>query len=344
MISKYVKLLLAGLVVILLYSCDKYLPDVSANLEDDMVFTKTTYRPVLGRTILFDNNFNIGSSSWPLDFKLMGLRHTDGTPAPELTQKRPVKAWIEAYTGEEKSLAEIKEKREIVYEPVFQIREHSGELIVWGSASSSFIRCEPDPGYLFDIEVSNSGGRRYFRNMKLIPQRERPYEPNNFDPVTGTDTLGYIHPLSVREMIGDSSSFAITPDEIHVFIHKLDTVFFKNTNTITFRFLDSSFHPINPNRFNQTDWKNLVHGFDMEKTDHYVRYKVAYPIPLINYPTQYTNSAGDRAHTVFSYDRIGYGGFRETAVMVLDFAIYEEGNWAIDFLFTGDSPRFNDEQ
>jgi hypothetical protein len=308
-----------------------------------MNFLKLTYQPTLGRNFVFTDNFNPGSSSIPLNFKIVGMRHADGTPAPEMDVTHPTKIWTKPYLGTEKSLAEIEAKRTISYLPPFSIREHNGEFVVWSSAKSDQIRCSPDPGYLFDVEVSNSGGTKYFRDLKLQPFRERPYEPSNLDPESGVATEVSLHPTTLSNMIGENSQLGLSLNDVDVYFHKLDTVFADSINTLTFKFLDSSFHPINPTNFNQTNWDNLVHGFNMKKTDSFVRYQVAYPIPLINYPTQYTDVNGTNAHLVFAYDRMGYGGFRQTTSMTFDFSIFEEGNWEIDFVFNKDTPRFENE-
>src|SRR5699024_2624673 len=115
------------------------------------------------------------------------------------------------------------------------------------------------------------------------------------------------------------------------------------TGTLTFRFLDSSLHPINPAKFNLTNWETLVHGFNMEKTDTYVRYDVAYPIPLVEMPTAYTTNNGKQASVTFVFDRLGFGNKREVDKMTFNFNIYEPGDWEIIFWFKKDNPKFEDD-
>jgi len=335
--------LLIGILLFSLASCKKFLPKESENLSDDMNFLTTTYSPVLGRDYVFSGNFNSGTSSLPLNFSIVNMRHADGSAAPELNVSLPTKVWIHPYLGTETSLTEIDSERTTENLPPFQIREHNGEFVVWSNASSSYVRCQPDPGYLFDVEVSNSGGKTYFKDLKLTPYRERPYEPSLSDPVTGIDTATSLHPTTLLNMVGESSQLTLSLSDVNVFIHKVDTTYPDNNYTLTFKFLDTAYNPIDPAKFNQTNWSTLVHGFNMDKTSTYVRYKVAYPIPLIAYPTQYTTTDGSQAHLQFGYDRIGYGGFRQTTTMTFDFNIYEEGNWEIDFVFPKDNPRFENE-
>lgn len=89
--------------------------------------------------------------------------------------------------------------------------------------------------------------------------------------------------------------------------------------------MTKDYQPISPRKFSGTDWGHLVHGFDMEMTDEYVRYKVAYPIPLNDIPTEYTNKDGDKAHVVFRYDRLMNGTQRVASSMSFDFPYIKKG-------------------
>jgi hypothetical protein len=327
-------------VIAALSACTKDLPKNLDALTNDMAFTQTTYTPILGRNTLMNNNFSAGSSSQPLTFKIINLRRTDdGTPAPELTSNYPTVIWTKAYTGAETSLAQIDSERSIAYQPLFSIREHSGEFLMWAGSSSSFIRAAPDSGYTFDVEVSNSGGSKYFKNFHLIPQREQQYEPSNYNPSSGIALNSYDTPLSMSNVTGANTNLSILPQDVHIF-------FYKNLsdstagNSLTFRFYDSAYNPIDPHNFNETNWAGLIHGFNMQLTNQSVRYDVAYPIPLITLPTKYTNAAGTMANTVFSYSRLNTAGLRVTSAITFDWAIYDTGHWEIITVFSSDIPLF----
>ena len=339
-----------GLVILMLAilclnaSCDSFLPDDLDTFADDTQFVQKIYRPILGRNVLMSNNFNPGNSSRPFSMQIVNLlRAEDGTPATELMEKFPVKIWTKPYTGEETSLEEIELKRTTEYRPLFSIREHSGEFMMWASANSSFVSAEPALGYTFDVEVTNSGGRRYFEDFELIPQRERQYEPSIYDPMVGIAENAFVRPLLVSNVKGEDSGFEITRDDIEIYFNKNENDDIDGSKTLTFRFYDSDYNPIDPAKFNLTNWEQLIHGFDMELTDEYVRYKVAYPIPLVEMVTSYTNSSGEMAHTDFSYDRLNAGGFREVANIEFDFSIYEEGHWEIIVVFTRENPKFEND-
>lgn len=329
-------ILFLGLAVLVNAGCKKNFPDVRESLGDDSRFLNNLYEPVLGRNTLFSNNFFVGSSSQPLTFKIINLRKRDGTAATELTAERPVLVWKKPYLGDEKSLAEIEEKRAVENHPAFEIREHSGQFLMWANSKSDNIKTQPDSGYVFDVEMSNKGGRRYFRDMKLRPLRERPFEPSNLDPLTGLAQKVAIRPNFVVQMRGEKTSRFLSSGDVEVFFNKVSS----EKKSLTFKFVDSLYRPIDPNKFALTDWNNLVHGFNMQKTSEYVRYDVAYPVPLIAYATKYTNPQGDKSRVIFRYERLAFGGFRESGYLGLDFSIFEIGEWEITFRFSGESPKF----
>lgn len=337
----------AGLVSIALLniSCmDNFLPESLDSFDKDATFPTTVYRPVLGRTTVFSGNFNAGNSTQPLTFTIAGITRADGSPAPELTDLFPVRVWKSPYLGTEKTLAEIEAKRTYENRQLFQVRAHSGEMVMWENALSSFVKCNPDEGYVFSVRAENSGGYRIYENMQLVPEREMDYEPNTTDSETGFVTDDYVHPSVANRIFieGGTGYFSIMETEdIQVFFRRN----YDNTDkekTLTFRFFKKDYTPLNPANFNVTNWSGLVHGFDMEMTDEYVRYKVAYPIPLNTIPTQYTNTTGDMAHVLFRWDRIYRGTYRMTSTLGFDFAIYKEGHWEIIFVFAGGNPEFRD--
>lgn len=342
--NRYVGIFLVLTVMCCTACMDHFLPDSLDAFDKEAAFSITAYEPVLGRTTTFTNNFNSGNSTLPLTFRIENMVHADGTPAPELTEYFPVRVWTSPYLGTETSLAEIEAKRTYENRQLFQVREHSGEFVMWDGGNSSFIRCQPDNGYTFDVVAENSGGEKRFTGFQLKPKREMDYEPNQADEETGFITNDYVNPSSVENMYieGKSGYFGLMGiEDVQVYFRQNNELT-SEEKTLTFRFLDDKFQPISPERFSTTNWEKLVHGFDMEKTNEYVRYKVAYPIPLSPTPTEYTNSTGDMAHVKFGYDRINSYGRRISASLAFDFAIYKEGHWEIVFVFAKGTPEFRD--
>lgn len=337
------KTLLLGLCALSLVSCKKLLPDDIDALGDDVDYTTREFNPTIGRNQIWENALSIGrGSTLPLEFKLVNIRTVDGDPATEMTDKFPVKVWKKAYSGEEKTLEEIEAKREIEYRPIFEVDTYSGHPMFWNYGNSSWIRTLPDSSYTFDVEISNSGGRKYIRDLKLKPYRERPYEPSIYDLESGIAPNSFVRPTLTSEIYGDRTGGVLFGSDIEVYFHK-DEENTSSVPTLTFSMLDSVNNYIDIEKFSKTDWENLVHGFNPVFKDKKVTYELAYPIPLIKYNTHYTNTEGDRARAHFKYERKGYGGLREEAILGLDFSIFEEGHWEIQFRFRKESPKFEDE-
>jgi len=337
MITRYknIALLLTAIGLIGTAGCKKLLPSDTDAFNKEAGFKQTVYKPILGRTTLMGDNFNIESSSLPLTFKIVSMRNSDGLTSPELLKPFPVLVWKKAYDGSEKSLAEIESKRTLEQHTLFEIGEHSGEFIMWAEAKSNIVKALPDSGYVFDVEVSNGGGRKYFNNLVLQPQRELPYEPNRINPLTGANTGGNINPTVLSGVVAEQSGLPLTPNDVTILFNKVG-----EGNSLTFKFLDTLLKPIDPSKFKLTNWAKQVHGFNMKMTPTSVKYDVAYPIPLVQIPTPYTNPTGSRARALFSYDRLGFGGFRVEASIGFDFAIFEKGDWEIVIWFNKENPRF----
>ncbi|WP_126248374.1 DUF5007 domain-containing protein [Chitinophaga rhizosphaerae] len=334
---------LLGISLLATAACKKYLPDDVDTLSEKAVYTTTLYQPVLGRTTFYPNVFNAGQSSLPLNFKVVNVRTREGTPVDIFDKSADVLVWKKGYTGLERSLEEIAKKRLVEKHPFWEIRPNSGEFVMWAEAMAPQVVSQPDSGYLFDVEVSNSGGRKTFRDLKLKPLSQRSYEPNVLDPVTGqvrTDSKGnplYINPI-LSNITGDASGKTLTADQVRVYFTKKG-----NGNSLTFRFYDKDSMPINPAYFNRTVLDSVVHGFNVRKTGTSLGFDVAYPVPLIKLKTSYTNNDGSQAAVVFTYDRIGLGGIRSVSSLTFNFNLFEKGDWEIAFHFHKENPRFRDE-
>lgn len=348
-INKYVSYIL----LIILFSACRKLPEKRDYLSQNASFNKEdVYEPVLGRTTMVKTQFSGDGSTYPMLFSIENARHaSDGSPAPELFEKIKVQEWKRNYTGKETSLAQIDSERIWVEKPFFEIRPGSGDFI-FRSASSQMIHAYPDSGYLFDVKVQNKGNERVFKDFYLRPLKEVPYEPYEYDIHTGDrktetrttkDGKSYyvpytIHPASITNMYFTRDS--LFKDTL------ISVSFYKNTDkggnghSLTFKFLDEDFNPIDPAKFNNTKWEMLVHGFDMAKTATQVTYQVAYPVPLTELTTPYASDG--KAHVRFGYSRKGFGGSRIDAYFTLDFSIYEPGDWTILFYFRR-NPLFEDD-
>jgi hypothetical protein len=331
-------LYILGFSLIISVGCGKYYPDERENIGGDSQFSQLVYEPILGRNNYYSTFFK-GTTTYPTEFFIRNVKRRNGEPAPEFESILPVTVWKQAYTGEEASMAAIQAKQEVQNRPILDIGKYSGDIIVWNTARSSFIRAIPDSGYLFDIEISNTGGRRFFRNMKLMPYRERPTEPSNRDAISGQELNPGVFTAMLNNVKGDTTNRYLSGGDLRISMKKIDG----QGGKITFRFLDKNGKIMNPNLFSKTDWNGLIHGFNSSKTNTGVTYDVLYPIPLVKIKTKYTTLDGNLARVVFRYDRVGFAGAIESASIEFPFAIYESGNWEILFQFVTDNPKFTND-
>jgi hypothetical protein len=340
------------------------LPEERDYLSTRADFTVKTFDPRLGRTSIRQNIFNADNSSFPMTFEIVNPRFGDGRDASDMLAVKPTLVWTSEYTGKETSLAEIEAKRKLEPHPMVEMR-NSGELIMWSTATSAVIKpadsvIYPQNVRYFDVKISNSGGSRIIKNLQLTPRIEVPYEPSNdINTITGlpnTTTPGgkarvFNYPnlsgtirgeLTNTEFQGANNS---NTGLVYMYIRKY-TGDGANGSSLRFKFLNKDSAEIDPAKFGDTKWNQLVHGFNMVKTTKYVQYDVAYPIPLARVPTMYTaggaNSVdgGNDAFVEFSFSRLGFGNVRETGRISTNFKIFEKGDWEIVFHFKTVNPKF----
>lgn len=331
------------LAVLLSSGCVKnYIPQDLDSFNLESSYTQTLFNPILGRNTLYSNIFlDNNNSAKPLTFKLVNVRTYDGLPAPELSAAFPIYVWKEQYTGDETSLQAIEAKRAQEDHPFLEIREHSGDILFWGSNEilARSVKSMPDSGYKFDIQVGNSGGSKVIKDLRIQPYVIREYEPNNADIVSGYASSDWLNPSSVSNIIGDSTQTTLNASDVRISIHKLSG----QGSSFKIVFIDKNNKFIDPSKFNLTNWAGLVHGFNMQKTATYVKYDVAYPIPLVERRTKYTTIDGKYAHLDLSYSRLTAGGFRQVSNLLFDFAIYTKGDWEIIVSFPKESPKFDND-
>ena len=298
---------LLGVMLFVGTSCvDKFLPEEKDAFDRDVTFTRTTFDPVMGHTVFYTGICNVGNSTLPLTFEIVDMMHNDGTPAPELEEFYPVRVWQKPYLGTEKTIEEINAKRGIEYRRLFDVRKHSGEIIMWGEANSGILRCQPDSGYVFNMEITNSGGHKTVKKMRLMPKREMDYEPSIYDSETGLAIAEYVSPETSRmryQSSGSSFHYSIEPEDIHIYFRenkdKQD-----GTTSLTISFYD--------------------------------------PLPLFAEKTQYTDSKGEKASVKFAASWLSKSGYRQTGFFVFDFAIYKEAHWEMLIHFPKGMPQLGE--
>lgn len=323
-------------------SCvDNYLPDAKDAFDRDVNFTKTFFDPVMGHTTFYTGVFNSANSTLPLTFEITDMMHSDGTPAPELMEYYPVKVWKSPYLGTESSIEEINAKRGIEYRRLFDVRKHTGEFIMWAEANSSVLRCQPDSGYVFNVSITNSGGQKITKRMRLMPKREQDFEPTIYDSETGLAIAEYLTPDYVYMSYAPNNfgySYSVGAEDVHLYFRENKDDPSPNTS-LSISFYDKNWGVIDPRAFNETNWSSLFQaGFLKEITSKHVKYDMAYPLPLFKEVTEYTDKNGEKAHVMFEASYMNRYGYRRHAYMYFDFAIYKEAHWEILVHFSNGTP------
>ncbi|MES2828840.1 MAG: DUF5007 domain-containing protein [Bacteroidota bacterium] len=340
------------------------LPDERDYLSTRADFTQKSFDPRLGQTRIYNNIFNADNSSFPMTFEIINPRFGDGRDASDMLQVKPVLVWTAEYTGKETSLAQIEAKRKIENHPILEMRG-SGELVFWNSATRAIIKPAdsiifPQNARFFDVRITNSGGSRIIKNLQITPKIEVPYEPaDDYNQITGapnTTTPGgkariFNYP-NLSNIKGQTTNANINGRDgtglVYMYIRKY-TGDDANGSTLRFKFLNKDSVEIDPIKFGDTKWDQLVHGFNKKMTTKYVKYDVAYPIPLAKIPSIYTAggitnvTGGDVAYVEFSYSRLGFGNVRETGRLSTNFKIFEKGDWEIVFHFKTVNPKFEND-
>lgn len=331
-------------------SClDSHFPEEKDAFDRDVNFTTTLFEPVMGRTTFYTGIFNTSQATLPLTCEIINMQHHDGTPAPELEEYYPVRVWKTPYLGTEKSIEEVNAKRGIEYRRLFDVRKHSGEVMMWREANSSILRCQPDSGYVFNMMVSNSGGYKVIKQMRLMPIREADFRPSIYDSETGLATSEYVTPtISKMNYEASNGGFSrlIEPGDIHIYFRENK----ENTNpttTLTISFFDPAWNVIKPCRFNETNWKDMFQaGFlkkEVGKDDTKVVWDMAYPLPLFEGKSTYTDSSGELASVQFKTSSLSKFGYRRYYSFDFDFAIYKEAHWEIYVHFAKGMPLLAEE-
>ncbi|TCD10712.1 DUF5007 domain-containing protein [Pedobacter frigidisoli] len=338
------------------------LPEEKDYLSNNVNFDNKVLEPIIGRNNLI-GGFNGDNSTQPITFEIINARFGDGKPVTDIFQKVPTYVWTAPYTGFETSLAEIEAKRKIEEHQLFEMRS-SGQFILWASSTNQLIKPRPidstnfsQDTRFFDVKVKNTGGERLIKDFQIRPWRERPYEPaDDVNLYTGGPAPDPNNPLDKRfknyirpymgNVIGVASNIDLNDkgknqkeNNLVVYIRPFSG---GNGHTLRIKALNKDSVEINPAFFNETVWDKMIHGFNMQKTDKYVQYDVAYPIPLVEVPTFYAKG-GSRAKAELSYSRGAFGGGRTVANFGVDFAIYKAGDWEIVFHFRKENPKFASE-
>jgi hypothetical protein len=330
----------------LLAGCYKdTLPEERDYMSKDMNFKKESFVANLGRMNVFVDIFNADYSTQPLQFTLQSPRIDSKTPAPMLLDEVETRQWKQYYTGTEASIAEIEAKRITVRRPVLDLNGENGELVVW-PVDSNKVRYGK---YYFDVKVKNGAGERVFPGLQLDLRRPRPYEPYEYDDVTGVrkaDNAGGIIRPTIISGHKDAQGGDIKAENVQVYFIKTGNA----ANTLTFRFVDKDSAVIPISTFNIQRWDSLYYFSKM--ADRNVKFGFNRRIPGDSLSVTYdiTNPfpvlaeafAGDElAEYIFTFSRVSYG-YRMIGKIGMKFSIHEPGEWTVVFRYMI-NPKFSDD-
>lgn len=152
----------------------------------------------MGHIVFYTDICNVANSTLPLTFEITDMMHNDGSPGARIGRVLSRACMEKPYLGTEKSIDEINAKRGIEYRRLFDVRKNSGEIVMWGEANSGILRCQPDSGYVFNMNITNSGGYKVVKRMRLMPKREVDFEPSIYDSQTGLAIAEYVSPETSR--------------------------------------------------------------------------------------------------------------------------------------------------
>lgn len=321
-------------------------------------YNRTSFDPILEQTNVFLHGFNPDYSTQPLDFTILNCRradvvyltsdsskfYIDTVPAPYLRQEVPVKEWKDYYSGKEKSIAEIEAKKRESKRPVLDIRPHSGDIFFWQTDASVV----PPGLYFFDVKVQNGGGEKVY-HMELEVRNPHPYEPYNYDDMTGERLPdrqgGYIHPSSMSGVVNLFDQ-PLPPDSLDIHFRKVGAA----KNTLTIKFLDKDENPIKLSKFDQMEWDSLTYysnmtgedvpfGFNrkMNQDSTAVTWDIPNPFPVL----LGVSGFAPRVEINFKYNRVSFGE-RVDAHIDFVFAIMEPGEWELVYKFR-ENPKFQDD-
>lgn len=330
----------------LLMGCYKEtLPEERDYMSKDMNFKKETFVANLGRMNVFVDIFNADYSTQPLNFELRSPRIDSKTPAPILLEQVDTRQWKTYYTGTETSIAEIEAKRITVRRPILDLNTQNGQLVVW-PVDSNKVRYGR---YYFDVMVKNGAGERLFPGLMLDFRRPRPYEPYEYDDLTGIrkadNAGGIIRPSFISGHL-DAQGREIKVENVQVYFVKTGNA----ANKLSFKFVDKDSVAFPISTFNIQRWDSLYYfskmtdrdvkfGFNrvIPKDSMKVTYDITNPFPVLA-----EAFAGDEmAEYSFTYSRVSYGR-RVIGKIGMKFSIHEPGEWTVVFRYLI-NPKFSDD-
>ncbi|RFS25076.1 DUF5007 domain-containing protein [Chitinophaga silvatica] len=325
------RILIAGFISLVISGCYKQLlPGEKPYFNKDCNFSKSDFIVYPDRINSFISIFNPANSTQPMKVEITNATHEDGSPAPELFTQVDAAQWKDYYSGLEKSVAEIEAKRTTAKRPAFDVRATSGDIVYW-PVDTAVVK----PGnYVFDVVVSNDGGKKTFQKFKLHVRRPRPYEPWYFDDVTGERTKNgsnYNYPRPSLNNVQDDQNNNLKDEDAVIWYRWKSSA----TNTFSIKMFNKDSLPISLSKMNKTTWDSLKYfsvianlnvpisfnrRFSEDST--VVTYDRTNPYPIM------ADLFGERSGITLAFER-RFQGQRSISNIYVPLAFFRAGAWDV---------------
>lgn len=164
-ISLKIKCILWLALTLFVASCKK--DDNKGFLSPALKYTNPSIKVSVGASLIQSGAMVADESTKPLVFSIDAIYTADGKIADGvMNYKVDTYFWQKEYTGKEKTVAEIDEKRTKVNRPAIDINPENGNIVIYPEASDTTKLVKGK--YTIDVRVKNSGGEMLIKAALTI--------------------------------------------------------------------------------------------------------------------------------------------------------------------------------
>ncbi|NLR59434.1 DUF5007 domain-containing protein [Chitinophaga polysaccharea] len=143
------------LIAVFAASCKKDSTD--GFLSPALKYTNPSIKVAVGASLIQSGAMVTDESTKPLTFSIDGIYYEDGKLADKvMAYKVDTYFWQAEYTGKEKTVEELNQKRTKVNRPAIDINPENGNIVIYPEASDTTQLVKGK--YIIDVRVKNSGG------------------------------------------------------------------------------------------------------------------------------------------------------------------------------------------
>lgn len=171
--------------ILFAFSCKK--ENTDGFLSPALKYPNPTMKIAVGASLIQSGAMITDESTKPLVFSIEAIRTEDGKVATQLMgYKVDTYFWNAEYTGKEKTVDELNQKRTKVNRPAIDINPDNGNIIIYPEATDTTLLTKGK--YSLDIRVKNSAGERVIQNALNIEISYAPPYSYRFRGVDGNLT------------------------------------------------------------------------------------------------------------------------------------------------------------